>query len=227
MQALLFIACALAAAPDPSAKTSQSAQAPQRSVVAPVQVPKRTLQEWREVVQEALKAQAAANETQQPAATLRLVNIYRELVAAGSLYSGEDKRLRSLVRARLLRVGDEVGQDLRTRTAHIKSAKQASGKPAQAPARLEQDRLVLAQWRGALAQFGGPAAGGGAQARDDDGEELVDLIQSVISPDFWEKNGGPGTVVYFQSLHVLAVRATTEKHEQIADLLEALRRAGN
>ena len=100
--------------------------------------------------------------------------------------------------------------------------------------RVKDDRAVLAQWKGVLAQFQGPRQGGGAGGgvlgganQDDDGQELADLIQAVITPDFWEVNGGPGAIVYFQSQHAWVVRATTQAHEDVATLLEALRRAGN
>lgn len=57
----------------------------------------------------------------------------------------------------------------------------------------------------------------------DTGWELVELIQRVISPDFWESRGGPGSIRYFAMRRVLVIRATTDIHEQIRDLLMALR----
>lgn len=57
----------------------------------------------------------------------------------------------------------------------------------------------------------------------DDGWELVELIQRIVSPDFWEPTGGPGAVRYFAMRRVLVVRATSDVHEQIKDLLTALR----
>lgn len=66
-----------------------------------------------------------------------------------------------------------------------------------------------------------PAGRGGAAL--DEGWRLVELIERVISPDFWESRGGPGAVRYFAIRRVLVVRATTDVHEQIKDLLMALR----
>ncbi len=63
--------------------------------------------------------------------------------------------------------------------------------------------------------------GGGGLA--DTGWELVELIQRIVSPDFWDRQGGPGTIRYFAMRRVLVVRATTDVHEQIRDLLTALR----
>ncbi len=53
--------------------------------------------------------------------------------------------------------------------------------------------------------------------------ELVELIQRVVAPDLWDAQGGPATIQYFAMRRVLVVRATTDVHEQVRDLLTALR----
>ncbi len=58
----------------------------------------------------------------------------------------------------------------------------------------------------------------------DNGWQLIELIQRVVAPDFWETRGGPGTIQYFAMRRVLVVRATTDVHEQVRDLLLALSR---
>jgi hypothetical protein len=66
----------------------------------------------------------------------------------------------------------------------------------------------------------------GAQAAGgipDTGWQLIELIQRVIAPDFWESRGGPGSIRYFAMRKVLVIRATTDTHEQVRDLLTALR----
>ena len=74
-----------------------------------------------------------------------------------------------------------------------------------------------------------PAAGQNAQGAQaaggipDTGWQLVELIQRIIAPDFWESRGGPGSIRYFAMRRVLVVRATTDIHEQVRDLLTALR----
>jgi hypothetical protein len=77
--------------------------------------------------------------------------------------------------------------------------------------------------------LGGPTAllarGGGSQI-DDNGQELVDLIERTINPDFWDTNGGPGTIVYYQPLMCLVVTATGEMHGNLGGLLGGLRAAG-
>ncbi|QDU31582.1 hypothetical protein ETAA8_67420 [Anatilimnocola aggregata] len=74
--------------------------------------------------------------------------------------------------------------------------------------------------------LGGPSAllarGGRAQI-DDNGQELVDLIERTINPDFWDTNGGPGTIVYFAPLQCLVITATGEMHHNAGGLLGGLR----
>ncbi|MCO6454036.1 MAG: hypothetical protein J5I93_01870 [Pirellulaceae bacterium] len=72
---------------------------------------------------------------------------------------------------------------------------------------------------------GGGSLGGGA-AGGDYGQSLVELIQRTIAPEFWDVNGGPGTIVYFAPLRVLVVRATSEIHHKIGGGVQGLRRAG-
>jgi len=229
MTGILLSLCIWTAPPEASATTVELPPSRTVGLATPPQAPERTLTQWREVVQQALKEQARASALKQPAAVIALLQIYRELLVTGPLPSGEDKRLRMLVRGRLLRLREELPQDLRSRQARI-DAVQDRAKREKQPAMLDKiadDKAVLAQWRDAMGQFMGPQQGGGAGRPDDDGPMLVDLIQAVICPDFWDVNGGPGAIVYFPSLHVMVVRATTQTHEEVAALLDALRRAGN
>ena len=70
-----------------------------------------------------------------------------------------------------------------------------------------------------------PAARGGG-AVTDNAQELIELIQRTINPQFWDVNGGPGTIVYYAPLQALVVRATTEVHGRVGGLAGALRQAG-
>ena len=69
------------------------------------------------------------------------------------------------------------------------------------------------------------AARGGGAVRDW-GETLVELIQATISPDHWDVNGGPGSIVYYPNLKVLVVRASGDAHGRVGGLFGGLRRAG-
>lgn len=66
-------------------------------------------------------------------------------------------------------------------------------------------------------------SGQGGGAMPDSGWQLVELLQRIVAPDFWDRQGGPGSIRYFAMRRVLVVRATTDVHEQIKDLLTALR----
>ena len=68
----------------------------------------------------------------------------------------------------------------------------------------------------------GPGGMGGAAAADFD--TLIELITSTIAPQTWDEVGGPGSVEGFPTNLSLVVSQTQEVHEQIADLLEQLRR---
>lgn len=51
------------------------------------------------------------------------------------------------------------------------------------------------------------------------GQQLVNLIQSVIAPESWEVNGGRGSITYWDAWHVLVVRQTGDVHAQVGGLL--------
>jgi general secretion pathway protein D len=69
---------------------------------------------------------------------------------------------------------------------------------------------------------GGPGGmGGGVQA---DFDALIDLITTTIAPESWTDVGGPGAIREFEANLSLVVSQTQDVHEQIADLLEQLRR---
>jgi hypothetical protein len=74
--------------------------------------------------------------------------------------------------------------------------------------------------------IGGVAVGGGnaQQLAPDFGPDLVNLIHAVVSPRTWDVNGGPGSVVYYRNLRALVVRAPSEIHEQIGDVLGQMRK---
>jgi len=69
--------------------------------------------------------------------------------------------------------------------------------------------------------FGPPTGGGGTQA---DFQSLIDLIQNTVSPQTWNTVGGQGAIQPFATNLSIVVSQTQEVHEEIADLLEQLRR---
>ncbi|MCO6455221.1 MAG: general secretion pathway protein GspD [Pirellulaceae bacterium] len=99
----------------------------------------------------------------------------------------------------------------------------------QAPATASASVLAQMGATGMLGSAGGrpsqpigPAGlGGGVQA---DFDSLIELITSTIAPQSWDDVGGPGAIQGFETNLSLVISQTQEIHEQIADLLEQLRR---
>jgi len=69
-----------------------------------------------------------------------------------------------------------------------------------------------------VAEFVGQGADGQA-----DFDELISLITTVVEPDSWQEVGGNGSVAANLPTSALVVRQTQDVHEQIQQLLSALR----
>ncbi|MEZ6096617.1 MAG: hypothetical protein R3C03_20710 [Pirellulaceae bacterium] len=54
-------------------------------------------------------------------------------------------------------------------------------------------------------------------------QELINLIQSTISPDQWRVNGGDASIGYYENALALIVLASQETQDEICDLLMMLR----
>src|SRR6185436_20139381 len=79
---------------------------------------------------------------------------------------------------------------------------------------------------GASQMPAGPGGLGGAAQADFD--SLIDLITSTVEHDSWMENGtGEGEIQPFPTNLSLVISQTQRVHEQIADLLEQLRRLQN
>ncbi|MEN6451232.1 MAG: hypothetical protein ABFC96_12135 [Thermoguttaceae bacterium] len=72
------------------------------------------------------------------------------------------------------------------------------------------------------APAGGPGGAGGATQPDFD--SLIELIKSTVKPSSWDDVGGAGSISNFENNLTLVVSQTQEVHEEIADLLDQLRR---
>ncbi len=84
----------------------------------------------------------------------------------------------------------------------------------------------------AMSSFsGGPGqvfnyAGGHFAPPWDHGEDLVDLIENTINPQFWRNNGGSGSIHYFRPLRVLVIGASAQLQDEAVELLYRLRQSG-
>ncbi len=67
-------------------------------------------------------------------------------------------------------------------------------------------------------------AGQGGGSGQADFDSLINLMTTTIQPDTWDELGGEGRVAPFETNMSLVVSQTQEVHEEIADLLEQLRR---
>ena len=74
---------------------------------------------------------------------------------------------------------------------------------------------------GGVPLLGGGSAVGGAQA---DFQSLIDLIQNTVAPQTWNTVGGQGAIQPFPTNLSIVVSQTQEVHDEIADLLQQLRR---
>lgn len=86
---------------------------------------------------------------------------------------------------------------------------------------------LVGQTLGGPAQVFSQAGGAYGGGVGDYGDDLVNLIENTIAPEFWDTVGGPGTIMYYRPLYALVVRATSEVHHSIGGTLGALRAAGN
>ncbi len=136
------------------------------------------------------------------------------------LTSVKKKLEQQIAREKRLADRDRSPDDIAAEQAAIEQADQAAESLA------EQLTLISYSMGGPgqlFADSSGAFGGGGAS---DNGQALVELIQRTIAPDFWDVNGGPGSIVYYAPLKVLVVRATGEVHRKIGGAAEALRAAG-
>ncbi|HVA47203.1 MAG TPA: hypothetical protein VNH11_12615 [Pirellulales bacterium] len=62
------------------------------------------------------------------------------------------------------------------------------------------------------------------QKKAEDARALIELIVSTMAPRTWDEVGGPGSIKFVRNSHALAISQAEEAHEEIAELLAALRR---
>jgi hypothetical protein len=170
---------------------------------------------------------------------------FRALIAAAeqlktdrTLLPAERVRLEALARIRLRHAADAIHRQAAREAKNNTRAKLAAVERLPNVPRLPDAPVVstLAQQLGGQpgAQAGGQAIGtgqafaggiGGLQAVDtqEQAEKLIDLIQSVISPNSWQVNGGEGVIRYWSLGHGLVIRNTHTEHDKVGDVLQQLR----
>jgi len=199
----------------------------------------------RDEVQASLRRWNRTSNAQAPAAAAELLALLGHLQADTYLPPAQREELIGRVRARLIRLADQIARRLEAEQI----APDKTDAPLPASVEAAKAAAVMAQW-GNIGRPGMPdawgrpggfphgmpgqmpaamsvvRAGGGAVPNDDAGWELVELIRRCIAPAHWDVNGGPGSVQYWRPRRALVVTASGEVHEQVHDLVEQLHRAG-
>ena len=179
-----------------------------------------SLTQLRQQTRQLLKSEANSEDHQgRQAAAMALCDMYVVLrsdrrYADSPMLQGDAAK----VRKRLMRIADR--NEARLNRAQVARPKQLTEQVDQALADIgkrNSSQLPVTNSQGTQQAVGG----GGAPA--DEGWQLVELIQRVIAPDFWQAQGGPGVIRYFAIKRVLVVRATSDVHQQVRELLSALR----
>jgi hypothetical protein len=210
--------------------------------------PARSGAELGKAAHDALRRWARAGDREAAAAAQEFLGLFRELQADTRLPRAERESLQQKVRGRLLSLAPQI-----TKRAAIEKRLAKEGRPASVGAAIV-GQPVLAQFGGFGGQgfggqgfggggggFGAPGFGGGMgmvggapggavggnALLGDAGPDLVDLIQKTISPASWDVNGGLGSIYYWRPGFSIVVRQTDGVHEQLADMIQQLQRAGN
>lgn len=218
---LILAACVLAAGGEPGATLQQEA--------TPLYVLARE-------TSAAMRREASAAPGERADAIRGLCELHRTLLT-DSRYEQVDKLkdLRGRIYSRLRRVQLELKRESAEAEPAGKAEPREATLLAAAEKSAEQDRMALAAADSLASSMaildvsiGGPNAlvAHGGRAVPDNGQALVDLIERTINPAFWDTNGGTGSIVYYQPLQCLVVRASGDVHQRLGGLVGGLRAAG-
>jgi hypothetical protein len=237
IMATLWIAAILLATPPGDVTTTPEAASPALSPPAveaeqPL-VPPRSGVELRDAVRDALKRWAQVEDKQAQLAAREFLLLYQELGADDQMARSQREQLRTKVRGRLLTLSVQV-----KKWAAIQRRLAKKQQPQSVDVATQPNADTLAQFGGFGGQGGmmgggqggmmGMGGGGfGGAARDDYGEDLVELIQRTVAPTTWDVNGGPGSIYYWRNQRALIIRQMGEVHDEIGGVLEQLHRAGH
>ena len=187
----------------------------------------RSFAEIDDDIREALRAEATADNVRDRGDAIhRMAQIYREILEDPRLATSDTlKKYKAKLWSRMTRVKEDLQRQIDREDARRDPEQLAA---VEAASRSLADQMSLMNYT-----MGGPAyvfeqSGGamGGGAVTDHGQELIELIERTIKPDFWDTAGGPGSIFYFRPLMALVVSATSEVHDNVGGLLHALRRAG-
>ena len=182
----------------------------------------------REAVRVALRRWAKPTDSEADAAAREFLALYQELQADDQLSRSQRQYFQNKVRIRLMRLSDQIALRVarQKRLAEAGARKSDGSADAQSTAQGVDSPGATSPDQVAGVAPGGQAFGGGAFQTPDHGQQLVDLIQTVIRPETWDVNGGLGSIYYWYPGRALVIRQTDEVHGEIGGVLGQLRRAG-
>ena len=227
MSTLWIMIVVLAAAPSEgdvsTGAVSSGAVSPGDSIGEVRLVSFRTGLKLRDASRDALRRLAKVGDKEAAGAAREFLVLYRELQADTEMARSRRESLRNKIRGRLMVLSTQI----KTRAA---VERRLARSKAPGSLKAARDREVLGQFgfsgKTPLGKAAQGAFGGGAWANNDNGEDLVELIQQVISPATWDVNGGPGAIYYWRPGRALVVTAPGEVHDQLGDVLEQLGKMG-
>ena len=221
----IFLAVVLTVSGSPENGTQPVAAPAAKTPAPPVA---RSGRELADAAHASLRKWAKATDKDADAAARDLLGIYCELQQDSKLARSSRETLRTTVRARLDQLSTQIGKRIANDKAAAKSDTKVKSVAATGnPRPLAQVGAAVGGGAGAGFGGGGPGVGQGQNAQADNGQALVDLIQTTIAPKSWDVNGGNGSIYYWQQQHAIVVRATGDVHGEISDALEQLNRAGH
>ncbi len=215
----IILSTALAAGPTAGFSSERVDSGPANAVqstadAAPTVGQEYTAGQLRTAVHDALRREATSRDAAHESALRKLLALYRGLEQDTQLGDAERRQLRWLLRNRLARGSRALKSQLANGPASSKATPAVPSKAAKLP---KADDGILAQ----RPQAPGPPAA--ARSAQQNGQELVDLIQKTIAPSTWDVNGGPGVIRFFENKQSLVIRQTDEVHGQLGEVIRQLR----
>ena len=206
------------------------------SAPPPPAVAERGFLDYQRELSDLLKKEATAKDNAARGAAIRgLCSLHGKLVG-DSRYSTSDtlKEYRARLWSRLTKIKGDLKREFGRDAGAKQTLEDAAAlEAADALSAIAADSLAASLSLAGQSQ-GGPGyllgrptgAFGGPPGTGDYGPDLVALIERTINPAFWDTVGGPGSIVYYQPLQCLVVRATSEVHGNLGGLIGGLRAVG-
>ncbi len=190
----------------------------------------KTFPWFRGQVETALKIEGKTDPKESLKQAGRLLELYLQIRDAPTLSPSQKQSLLRPLETRLRRMARSLRAELNNREP---PPAYSGGNPPclpngrAAPSAKESEDSLANRPEAHRTLSGHPEPGtfGGPQGMPEYGWELVELIEQVVSPHTWARNGGKGEIWYWAPGRALVVRQTEEVHQQIEDLLNQLRRA--